>query len=253
MCGRYTLSLTPKRVCELFEAAHVPPSPDPGLTLRPRYNVAPTQPVPVVRRSGAGGPREMAWVGWSFRPPGAGRGPLINARSEGIFGRGPFGKAMRTSRCLVPATGFVEWTREGKTRLPFLFEPPPGVEVWAFAGITQRYRRPDGGTEEGLAILTCGPNATLEMLHDRMPVILPPASWQAWTDPSFQSEPGLQALLQTLPDEDMVMRPVSTRINRVANDDPSCVEPREPEPETPAPVESPGKAKMASKQLGFDW
>lgn len=246
MCGRFALAVAPSEVRELFDAESVPASPDPALTDRPRYNVAPTQPVLVARRPGTGSPMELAWATWSFLP--FDRKVLINARAETVFERSSFGRAARERRCLVPASGFFEWKAEGKTKQPHFVAPAEGG-LWTFGGITQTWRAADGSVHEGLAILTCTPNPKVRTLHDRMPVILPPSAWRVWTDPSCRDPSVLRPWLSPVPQDQVQVRPVSTRVNRVANDDPSILDPLRPATEQSGQR----SASKTPRQLDFDW
>ena len=210
------------------------------LNLPPRYNVAPSQDVAVVRaadpgsRSGAGDGRTLAMLRWGLIPAWA-RDPaighrLINARSETAAEKPSFREAYRNRRCLIPADGFYEWQRRGKTRQPWLFGLGDGTS-FAFAGLWERWTVPAGtaltgslaerGTGDAVetcTILTTAANEIVAPVHGRMPVILPPEAYAPWLA-------GDDVPLAPYPADAMTAHPVSTLVNRPANDDPRCVEP----------------------------
>jgi len=210
------------------------------LNLRPRYNVAPSQDVAVVRAAdpgsqpGAGDGRTLAMLRWGLIPAWA-REPnigykLINARSETAAEKPSFRAAWRNRRCLIPADGFYEWKREGKTRQPWLFGLSDGAP-FAFAGLWETWTVPQGAALTGslaergpgeavetCTILTTTANETVAPVHGRMPVILPPEACGPWL--ANEDVP-----LVPYPADHMTAHPVSTLVNRPANDDPRCVKP----------------------------
>ena len=202
------------------------------LNLRPRYNVAPSQDVAVVRANDHG--RTLAMLRWGLIPAWAKDSAighrLINARSETAAEKPSFRAAYRNRRCLIPADGFYEWRREGKTRQPWLFAMRDGAP-FAFAGLWERWtvpadtaltgslaERSPGDAVETFTILTTAANETVAPVHGRMPVILPPQDYDPWL--AEEDVP-----LAPYPADDMTAHPVSTLVNRPANDDPRCVEP----------------------------
>ncbi len=214
MCGRYSLEATPQEIVEAFALAE-------AIAVPPRYNIAPTQDIPVVRVDPETGQRRLDMVFWGLTPSWwDGPRPLINARSETVEKK--FGRAFGARRCLVPATGFYEWQKLGDAKQPFHIQRDDR-RVFAFAGIWDRGEGPDGAPIEQCAILTTAPNRTTKPLHDRMPVILDPASYASWLDPEVTS-PG-RDLLAPAPDDLLTAYPVSRRVNRTENDDQTCVEP----------------------------
>ncbi len=240
MCGRFTLATPAAEWAALFRLDEVPP-------VDPRYNIAPTQPVVIVRAppglrehpglalapAEAQLPREWAAVRWGLVPHWA-RGigaapPLINARSETVAERPSFRDSFRERRCLVVADGFYEWRAEGRQKQPYWIGFADAVP-FGFAGIWDRWQGPDGESVESCAILTTAADESLRELHERMPIIVPPESHDLWMDPDtipWELEP----LLAPQPLEDMVWHPVSTRVNFVTNDDPACLEPLESQTE----------------------
>lgn len=200
--------------------------------LRPRYNVAPGQDIAVVRAADGG--RSLAMLRWGLIPAWA-KDPaianrLINARSETVAEKPSFRIAYRRRRCLIPADGFYEWQRLGRVRQPWLFGLRDGTP-FAFAGLWERWTAPEsavltnslagselGDTIETCTILTTAANETIAAVHGRMPVILPSAVYGPWLA-------GEEVPLVPWPAAEMTARPVSTLVNRPANDDPRCVEP----------------------------
>ena len=234
MCGRFTNRFTWKELHERLDLIGTP------LNLRPRYNVAPSQDVAVARasdpgsRSGASEGRTLAMLRWGLIPAWAKNAAighkLINARSETAAEKPSFRSAFRHRRCLIPADGFYEWQRLGGTPQPWLFGLRDGAPM-LFAGLWERWTVPEGAALTGslaerspgdavetCTILTTAANETVSPVHGRMPVILPSDAWVAWLA-------GEEVALAPYPADDMTAHPVSTHVNRPANDDPSCVEP----------------------------
>ena len=174
MCGRFTLTHPAEALARLFEAA-----PDNDLPEGPRHNICPTQPVAAVISDGGRRLVAMRWgflPAWYDRPEG---GPLlINARAEGIADKPAFRAAARHRRCLIPASGFYEWTEEDGGRQPWYIHPAAD-EVQAMAGVWQVWER-GGRRLETCAVVTCAANATLAPLHHRMPVFIAPEDRALW-------------------------------------------------------------------------
>jgi putative SOS response-associated peptidase YedK len=149
---------------------------------------------------------------------------MINARSESAAIKAAFRDAVKSRRCLIPADGFYEWARAGKTKQPQCFEVNDG-ELFAFAGLWERWKDPSGNWIKTCAILTTTPNAVTAAVHDRMPVILHPDNYDLWLEPGFTDVGVVSEMLK--PHDARLMRsyPVSARINHVANDDPECSAP----------------------------
>lgn len=182
MCGRFALTLPRDAVARLFAAVPDPAEPD-SLADAPRHDIRPTQPVETVAlRDGA---RVLSRMRWGYLPhwyKAPGDGPLIiNARSEEIAEKPAFRDAVRTTRCLVPASGFYEWRpgQEPAARRVHWLEPAEGGAC-AFAGVCRLWTGPDGTALPTVAIVTCGANAALAPIHHRMPVVVEPADWGLW-------------------------------------------------------------------------
>jgi putative SOS response-associated peptidase YedK len=225
MCGRYALALGPAEVSEAFGGLEIPDPPDPVFSL-PRYNIAPTQPILVLDPV----PR---WVRWSITP--ARRPPVINARSETVFRR--FSGARRV---LVPATGFYEWHRSPAGKWPYYIHPP-GTGPWTMAGILRTWTDAAGVSYAGAAVLTTEPNSAVATLHDRMPVIIPPADRARWLDPSTGT---VDDLFRALPPEETQIQRVGRAVNRATHEGLDCIAPIESEEAQPEP---------GSPQMQFDW
>jgi putative SOS response-associated peptidase YedK len=212
----------------------------------PRYNIAPTQEILVVRAEPKSGEREAARLQWGLIPVWAkspqGGPPLINARAESVAEKSTFRHALRRRRCLIPADGFFEWqqtpgaTSRGKKQPYLIHRTDDGL--MAFAGLWDSWieKGPSAGRSlqgkgrgreplriESCTIVTTSANQTLAPLHERMPVILSPNDYALWLDPAVREPEAVAHLLAPCEDAELVAEPVSTHVNRVANDDPQCV------------------------------
>jgi putative SOS response-associated peptidase YedK len=219
MCGRYRLSRRKQIIEEHFDTT----SDIEDWT--PRYNVAPTQPVPVIRQNPTEPTRhlsQMLWgliPSWSKDPSGAAR--LINARSETAHALPAFCEALKFRRCLILADGFYEWKRAGKTKQPYCFEVHGG-QLFAFAGLWEGWKDPSGTWIQTCTILTTTPNAVTLAVHDRMPVILAPSDYDLWLDPGMKDTKVVSEFLKPFDAIAMRSYPVSSRVNHVRNDDEGC-------------------------------
>ncbi len=224
MCGRYLLTSPVDALRQLFLFEQRP-------NLMPRYNIAPTQDVPVVRLTRAGpksdgSGRELIMARWGLVPFWADDlkigNRLINARRETVATMRPFREAYARRRCLVPADGFFEWRKEGKARQPFLIRRKDG-SPFAFAGLWERWKNPaDGSIVRSCTIVTCPANALVAPIHDRMPVILAPEDHARWLDPAAADA---QSLLAPYPAAALETFPVNPRVNSPQHDDPECIQP----------------------------
>jgi putative SOS response-associated peptidase YedK len=224
MCGRYRLSRRKQFVEEYFDT--VADAPD----WVPRYNIAPTQPVPVIRQHPKEPRRELSLMRWGLIPSWAKdasiAAQMINARSETAATKPAFRDPLTSRRCLIPADGFYEWLRSGKSNQPYCFEVNDG-EMFAFAGLWDRWKDPSGQWVKSCSILTTTPNAVTSAVHDRMPVIIDPDSYDLWLDPGMNNVVEVSNLLKPYDARLMRCYPVSTRINSVVNDDEECSAPVE--------------------------
>ncbi|MCP3988812.1 MAG: SOS response-associated peptidase [Actinomycetia bacterium] len=229
MCGRFVSASTPDELANYFGAE------PPDRELEPNFNVAPTREIYVVRaRSGH---RQMATLTWGLVPFWAKDrrigSKMINARSETVLNKPAFRQAIGRRRCLIPADGFYEWMKVpgNKKKQPYYIHHRDG-EPLAFAGIWERWSPPEGSDEtlpggaetlETCTILTCAPNETLAAIHNRMPVLLAPNSWDEWLADT-EDLSALQGLMVPAPDGVLTMRPVRPMVNSVRNNGPELLE-----------------------------
>ncbi len=225
MCGRYSLTTEQEALAvALGVEGLVHPT--------PRYNIAPTQQVPVLSwgdGSGRAGTLQAGVQRWGLVPswaesPSSGA-PLINARSETAHRKPSFREPFRRSRCLVPADGFFEWVSGAGGKVPFWIHRPDRAP-FTFAGLSDAWRSPEGEVVESFTILTTEADDALRRIHHRMPVVIEERRRAEWLDPEASLE-GLRAVLAGARSEGLVTTEVSTRVNSPANDDPDCVVPVE--------------------------
>lgn len=219
MCGRFTLRTPAADVARYFDLAEIP-------SLEPRYNIAPTQTVAVVRADAAG-QRTLDGLAWGLVPswatdPAIGS-RLINARAETVAEKPAFRNAFRQRRCLVAADGFYEWQRAGRQKQPYYLTAANGGPL-ALAGLWEQWQR-NGQAIVSCAIITTDANECVTQVHDRMPVILAPDAWPRWLDPELKEPAAVQSLLKPCPPETLVAFPVSTAVNRATYDRNDCIEP----------------------------
>jgi putative SOS response-associated peptidase YedK len=196
----------------------------------PRYNVAPTQPVPIVRM--VEGAREFALVRWGLIPAWVkdprGFSLVINARGESVLDKPAFRNAMKRRRCLFPADGFYEWKRGGAGKQPYFVRLKSGQPM-AFAGLWETWSGPNGEELETAAIVTTVASRSIAHIHDRMPVIVAQEAFDFWLDPNVDATTAA-AVIAPAPDAVLEAYPVSAAVNRTANDSPDLLEPlREPD------------------------
>ncbi|MEL6622507.1 MAG: SOS response-associated peptidase [Pseudomonadota bacterium] len=226
MCSRFAMTSPPEAVRSYF--SHRPAEPFP-----PRYNIAPTQPVHIVRTSEAG-QRELVLVRWGLIPSWV-KNPgefttLINARSETAREKPSFRAAMRHKRCLFPVTGFYEWVGPKGAKRPHLFQRRDGDKqdeaaaddqgLFAFAGLFESWLGADGSEIDTAAILTTTANATVKPIHDRMPVILPQTLFDAWLNCREIDAAEAHGMLAPAPDDFLDVFEVSAVLNNPKNDGP---------------------------------
>jgi len=226
MCGRYRLSRRKQIVAEHFDAL-----PDDEEEWNPRYNIAPTQPILVIRQNPTQPGRELSLMRWGLVPSWAkdiSGPPMINARSETAATMASFRDPFKSRRCLIPADGFYEWRKTGGVRQPFCFEVDNG-ELFAFAGLWDRWKNPSGQWIRSCSILTTTPNAVAATVHDRMPVILDRGNYDLWLDPGMTNVDTASEMLKPFEARFMRCYPVSTRVNQVQNDDAECARAMQPE------------------------
>ena len=219
MCGRYRLSRRKQLIEEYFDTAAWEDD------WQPRYNIAPTQLVPVIRQHPKDPVRQLSHVRWGLIPHWAKEPSIatstINAKSETAATKPAFRDPLKFRRCLIPADGFYEWKRTVKAKQPFCFEIEDG-ELFAFAGLWDGWKDASGNWIKTCSILTTTPNALTATVHDRMPVILDPESYDLWLDPGMQNVAAISELLKPYDASQMQLYPVSSRVNHVTNDDEEC-------------------------------
>lgn len=220
MCSRYSLTSPPEAVRATFGYLNEAEFP-------PRYNIAPTQPVAIVR-NGHAGARELALVRWGLIPSWAKEpekfSTLINARSETASQKPSFRASMRHRRCIVPADAFYEWTGKPGAKQPHMISLRSG-ETMGFAGLWEHWLGADGSEIETMAILTTEANRDMAPIHDRMPVILEPSVYEEWLDCRSGSSVGLEGLLEPPADGLLQIVAVSRELNNPRNDRPEVQEP----------------------------
>lgn len=223
MCGRYVIISTPQAIRALFGYGEQPNFP-------PRYNVAPTQPIPVVRL--VEGKRSFSLMKWGLMPSWV-KDPktfplLINARGESVLDKPAFRNAMRRRRCLIPTDGFYEW-QVGTPKRPFFVRARRAADgtapPLAFAGLWETWTGPNGEEIDTAAIVTTRANRTLSAIHDRMPVFVPPQAFDLWLDCANVEADVAAALIAPAEDDLLEAYEISTAVNRVANDSAALTEP----------------------------
>jgi putative SOS response-associated peptidase YedK len=220
MCSRYNLTTPPEAVRAYFGYVDTPNFPA-------RFNIAPTQPIPVIShdREGKRRFRQMRWgLLPSFVEDPKKFPTLINARSEDALTKPSFRNAMRWRRCLIPADCFYEWTGSKGKRRPYLIRPRT-PQLIAFAGIYERWRDGKGDKTDTVAILTCPSNVTVAPLHDRMPVVLAPEHFDAWLDVEGTSPKVASELLRPAPDDLFEAIELDPKINDSKREEPDILEP----------------------------
>jgi putative SOS response-associated peptidase YedK len=223
MCSRYSLTSPPEAVRSYFKLKMVEPFP-------PRYNIAPTQPVAIVRLD-MKGERELALVRWGLIPSWV-KDPrefttLVNARSETAADKASFRASLRHRRCLVPTDGFYEWTGRPGAKRPHLIHPSGGG-LMAMAGLWEHWLGADGSEVETMAILTTSANRAVAALHDRMPVIIPPSQFDLWLDCRPGTADFIRDLLRPAPDDALDIVEVSPKLNNPRNEGPELQRPIHP-------------------------
>ncbi len=237
MCGRFVITSPPAALRQIFGYLEQPNFP-------PRHNIAPTQPIPVVIVEN--GIRHFRLMRWGLLPawvkdPGK-FSLLINARSETIAEKPAFKNAIRRRRCLVPADGYYEWQGSAKPRRPWFIHRSDGQPI-GMAGLAETWVGPNGEELDTVAIVTAAASADLSVLHHRVPVTIHPEDFGRWLDCGDDSAEGVTGLMIAPGEGEFAWHAVSTRVNRVANDDAQLILPitdeeraaAEPKPAKKAP------------------
>ena len=219
MCGRYHLSRQGKEVAEEFATEE-------EVEWSPRYNIAPSDPIPTVLQDASKPVRHLALMRWGMIPFWAKDTSIgfktINGMSETAASKPAFRESMRTRRCLIPGTGFYEWKKIGpKEKQPYNFGMADD-SIFAFAGLWDWWKDAAGKEILSCTILTTKPNGLVADVHDRMPAILRPDDYDLWLDPGIIDPARVANLLTPFDAQLMKKYPVSTRVNSVKNDYSEC-------------------------------
>jgi putative SOS response-associated peptidase YedK len=220
MCGRFVQYTAPEDLAEQFAL-------ESWCSAEPRYNVAPTQPVLVVRVSD-NDVRELVKLRWGLVPAWSdgpdNRYSMINARAETVSSKPAYRAAFARRRCLIPADGFYEWQAGEHGKTPFLIRRQDR-QPFAMAGLWEHWQGQTGEVIESCTIIVTDANALLEPIHDRMPVILDADHYAQWLDPGNQDKQPLEALLKPNDPSAWTAYPVSREVNKPSNDGPQLIEP----------------------------
>ncbi len=217
MCGRFSLDALPTTLASHFGVSKVP-------ELAPRYNIAPSQDIAVVRESASG--RECVLLRWGLVPAWS-KEPktkysTINARAETVADKPAYRAAFRHRRCLIPATGFYEWQQRDDEKIPHYIHLQDGG-LFAFAGLWEHWQH-DDQTLDSCTLIVTGANPLMAPIHTRMPVILPPAQYAAWLDPDTPDRATLLSMLTPYTASPMEAWPVSRLVNNPRHESAQCME-----------------------------
>ena len=230
MCGRFTQTASRQTLLNRFLIKLI--SSEIEEQICPRYNLAPSQDAFVITKSQAGESRELRSMKWGLIPSwskeSAMRFNTINARAEGIETSPVFREPFKSSRCIIPADGFFEWQAGSSPKQPYYIYPAESGELFAFAGLWDRWTGSDGELVDSFAIITTRANAFMEPIHQRMPVILSDDHFSLWLGEEETDTSHVKDLLVPAPDEEMAKHKVSTYVNRVDHDSPETIQPFEP-------------------------
>jgi len=220
MCGRFVLENTPEQLMKVYRLSSRP-------DLSPRYNITPSQQIAVVRQQN-GGDREMVMMQWGLIPSWA-KDPaigykMINARSETAHEKPSFKQALRSRRCIVPVSGFYEWEKKGKEKIPHYIHLRDG-DIMSLAGLWETWKSPEGERLETCTILTTAANSLLKPLHDRMPVVLHNEEFNLWFNRDVDDINLLAELFHSYPSDRLEEHIVSKKVNSPSNDSPECIVP----------------------------
>ncbi len=213
MCGRFTQTSSADAIATAFNLSAVPPQ-------QPKYNIAPTQIIPTILYPSSESQKEFKELRWGLIPSWAKDqkigNKLINARAETVAEKPSFRSAFRKRRCLIVADGFYEWQHQEEGKQPFCIQMKD-EQVFAFAGIWERWQAPEGEVIESCTIITTEANELMNPIHKRMPVILNSEDYQLWLDPQVTEKEKLQPLLTPYNSEMMKANPVSKKVNNPRN------------------------------------
>ena len=219
MCGRFIIKSDLDQIQLAFNIDQV------EAQVQPSYNIAPTQSIVTVAQHD--GQNVLENMRWGLIPVWAKDmsigSKMINARAESVAEKASFKRPLKSRRCLIVADGFYEWQKEGAKKIP-MFIHLKSQKPFAFAGLYDVWKSPDGDWITSCAIITTRPNELMETIHNRMPVILPKTAYKSWLDAANQDLDELVALLQPYPADKMLAYPVSPLVNSPRNNSPECIQ-----------------------------
>lgn len=221
MCGRFVLESAPEQLMKVYRLSSPP-------DISPRYNISPSQKVAVVRQHNSGD-RELSLLQWGLIPSWS-KDPtigykMINARSETVHEKPSFKQAFHSRRCIIPASGFYEWEKSGKDKIPHYIHLREG-NVMSLAGLWERWKSPDGVELQTCTILTTSANSLIKKLHDRMPVILHSEEFDLWLNKDVDDVKQLSELFHPYPSDQLTEYVVDKEVNSPRKDSPECIIPK---------------------------
>jgi putative SOS response-associated peptidase YedK len=219
MCGRFVLETTPDQLVKSYQLTCVP-------DLVPRYNIAPSQQVAAIRQNSAH-EHELVQLQWGLIPSWAKEAAIgykmINARSETVHEKPSFRQALRSRRCIIPASGFYEWKKEAKDKIPHFIHLVDG-DLMSLAGLWDRWKSPEGESIETCTILTTVANSLVKQIHDRMPVILHGEEFSRWLSRDISDVGRISELFYPYPSERLEAYTVSKEVNLASHNRPDLIQ-----------------------------
>ena len=220
MCGRFSLHSPAAQISEAF---HLPDLA--ALALKPRYNIAPSRDIAIIRNAGT--EPELVMARWGLVPhwsrESRSKYSTINARIESVAEKPTYRTPFRRRRCLIPADGFYEWKQDAGSKVPHYVRMKDG-KVFAFAGLWDRWEGEDGSIES-CTIIVMPANQVMKPIHERMPAIIAPADYDLWLDPGVTEKKQIMKCLSGAPSSRLTAYPVSTLVNSPKNEDERCIQP----------------------------
>ena len=220
MCGRFSLHSPESQIREAFNLDHTEP-----LGLEPRYNIPPSQEIPIVRDTETS--REMVMAQWGLVPHWSKESKTkystINARIESVAEKPTYRTPFKRQRCLIPADGFYEWKLVNGNKVPHHIRMKNG-SVFAFAGLWDRWEG-DGKTLDSCSIIVMPANEVMKPIHERMPAIIAPAHYDYWLDSRITEKQEIMQYLNSAPSSQLTAYPVSTWVNVPKHNDERCIQP----------------------------
>lgn len=223
MCGRFTLHTTAAQIKVAFNLPDIP-----AREFTPRYNIAPSQNIPIIRDTETG--QEMVMARWGLIPAWSKESrtkySTINARIESVAEKPAFRTPFKRRRCLIPADGFYEWKQVNGNKVPHHIRMRDG-RVFAFAGLWDHWEG-DGDSIESCTIIVMPSNEVMQPVHERMPTIIAPAHYDLWLDSRVIDKQEIMRYLTSAPSSQLTAYPVSPRVNSPGNNDERCIQPAGP-------------------------